>query len=92
MRHENGYAHQYLLHVDESVLRSGASEFVVHLDVNELFLHSAQDGDGEFVFRLGVNELSPRSVQDGYALMCYWKFHWSKLDAEVFESGVGIVV
>ena len=92
MGHENGYDHQYLLHVDESVPRSGVSEFVVRSGVNELFPHSAQDGDGEFVFRWGASELSPHSVQDGDVLMCYSKLHWSKLDAEEFESGVGIVV
>ena len=92
MGHENGYGHQYLLRVGESVPRSGVSEFVVRSGVNELFPHSAQDGDGEFVFRRGASELSPRSVQDGYVLMCYLKLHWSKWDAEVFESGVGIVV
>ena len=92
MGHENGYDHQYLLHVGESVPHSGVSEFAVRSGGNELFPHSAQDGDGEFVFRWGASELSPRLVQDGDVLMCYSKLHWSKLDAEVFENGVGIVV
>ena len=71
MRHENGYDHQYLLRVGENVPRFGVCEFVVRLGVNELSLHSAQDGDGEFVFRSGACELSPRLVQDGDALMCH---------------------